>query len=57
MGQPLKQPITATKVESAMKLLHNGHAPGPDGVSNELLKYAAGILFESFAEIINTIFE
>ena len=28
-----------------------------DGISNELLKYAAGILSESFAEIINTIFE
>ena len=34
-----------------------GQAPGPDGVTNELLKYAAGILSESFAEIINTIFE
>ena len=56
-GQPLKQPITASEVESAMKLLRNGRAPGPDGVSNELLKYAAGILSESFAEIINTIFE
>ncbi len=57
-GQPLKQPITASEVERAMKLLQNGRAPGPDGVfSNELLKYAAGILSESFAEIINTIFE
>ena len=56
-GQPLKQPITASEVESAMKLLRNGRAPGPDGVSNELLKYAAGILSEPFAEIINTIFE
>ena len=56
-GQPLKQPITASEVESAMKLLRNGRAPGPDGVSNELLKYAAGILSESFAEIITTIFE
>ena len=28
-----------------------------DGISNELLKYVAGILSESFAEIINTIFE
>ena len=45
-GQPLKQPITATEVESAMKLLQNGRVPGPDGVSNELLKYAAGILSE-----------
>ena len=40
-----------------MKLLQNAHAPGPDGVSNELLKYAAGTLSEPFAEIINTIFE
>ena len=56
-GQPLKQPITATEVESAMKLLQNGCAPGPDGISNELLKYAAGILSEPFIEIINAIFE
>ena len=56
-GQPLKQPITASEVERAMKLLRNGRAPGPDGISNELLKYAAGILSESFAEIINAIFE
>ena len=40
-----------------MKILRNGHGPGPEGVSNELLKYATGILSESFAEIINTIFE
>ena len=56
-GQALKQPITATEVESAMKLLQNGRAPGPDGISNELLKYAAGTLSEPFAEIINTIFK
>ena len=56
-GQPLKQPITATEVESAMKLLQNGCAPGPNGISNELLKYAAGTLSEPFAEIVNTIFE
>ena len=55
--QPLKQPITATEVESTMKLLQSGRAPGPGGVSNELLKYVAGTLSESFAEIINTIFE
>ena len=40
-----------------MKLLQNSPAPGPDDVSNEVLKYAAGILSESFAKIINTIFE
>ena len=39
-----------------MKLLQNVRAPGPDGGSNEQLKYGAGILSESFAEIINTIF-
>ena len=55
--QPLAQPITATEVEGTMKSLQNGRAPGPDGVSNELLKYAAGHLSEPFAEIINTIFE
>ena len=40
-----------------MKLLQNGRAPGPDGISNELLKYAAGTLSEPFAELIDTIFE
>ena len=56
-GQPLDRPIIASKVESAMKLLQNGRAPSPNGVSNELLKYATGILSEPFAEIINAILE
>ena len=56
-GQPLNQPITAIEVESTMKLLQNGCTPGPDGVCNELLKYAAGTLSKPFAEIINVIFE
>ena len=35
-----------------MKLLRNGRAPGPDGVSNELLKYAAGILSEALSIVL-----
>ena len=56
-GQPLNQPITASEVESTMKLIQNGRAPGSDGVSNELLKYAARTLSKHFAEIINAIFK
>ena len=32
----LEQPITATEVVGAKKLLQNGHAPGPNVISNEL---------------------
>ena len=32
--QPLNQPVTATEVEAAIKLLQNGHALGPECVHN-----------------------
>ncbi|KAL5272935.1 hypothetical protein ACHWQZ_G000942 [Mnemiopsis leidyi] len=51
--RPLDTPITQSEVESAVKRLKNNRACGPDGVPNELLKYAGENFCAAFSTIIN----
>jgi len=54
---PLETPIEKEEVEEAIKALRNGRSAGPDGISNELFKYAREIISPSIATIINSVFE
>ena len=42
---PLNQPDTADEITKALKSLKNGHAASPDINNNELLKYAASVIY------------
>ena len=55
--RPLDTPITQSEVESAVKRLKNNRACGPDGVPNELLKYAGENFCAAFSTIVNQCFE
>jgi len=46
--------FTIDEVKSAARGLPNGKAPGPDGVTNEVLKVAVNLYPQSFAEIVNS---
>ena len=55
--KPLQVPITDEEVNKALKALNNGRACGPDGISNELFKYASNAISTPIAHIINSAFE
>ena len=53
---PLDVPITAEEVRSCSTKLKNNKAIGPDGIPNELLKYAGDCFFEKYADLLNRCF-
>ena len=54
---PLNEPVTVDEVAQALGYLNNGRTPGPDNISNKLLKYAASVVSTPLANIINMMFE
>ena len=55
--RPLEAPIEEAEIEKAVKSLSNGCSSGPDGITNELFKYAGDIIYQPIASIINTALE
>ena len=53
----LHTPVKAREMEKALKALKNGRASGPDGMNNELFKYASNSIAGPIALIINSAFE
>ena len=56
-ARPLNSPITSEEVKFAASKLRNGKAVGPDGIPNELLKYATPSFYDRFATLLNRCFE
>ena len=56
-ARPLNSPITSEEVKFAASKLRNGKAVGPDGIPNELLKYATSSFYDRFATLLNRCFE
>lgn len=50
-------PIEAREVYEHIKLLKSGKSPGPDRISNEMLKHATPILLNHFTQLFNLILE
>lgn len=48
-------PITAARIQAEMKKLKNGKAPGPDNISNELLKHGGECLADRLTVLYNKI--
>ena len=55
--RPLEVPVKAAEVKKAVKSLKNGHSSGPDGINNELFKYASDVISQPIASIINAAYE
>ncbi len=55
MPPKLIGPITATEVESAIKRLHLGKAPGSDGLIVDFYKHYSEFLVDVLVDVFNDI--
>ena len=55
--RPLNTPVTVEEVSGGLRKLKNQRACGPDGIPNELLKYAGQEFSAQFTSITNECFE